>query len=237
MKRSKFAGLALMGAAPFLLTACGGSPDPTPRTSVANHAAAARADCPPAAVPQPTAAPQPVASLNADYSSVEQCIAGKMFTPEYCRAEYDKALVTHQQSAPRFNDMGSCEAQFGAHNCQSVRQSKGNSWFVPAMAGFVLGQVVAEHREKNRYYNNGGGYYNYVRREPESSPLTTGSHLSTGAFQSTKRPATPPPPPTTSKPVTAKKPATPPPPPPAKVATRSTGGFGSQAAARSSWGS
>lgn len=183
MKRSKFAGLALMGAAPFLLTACGDS--------------------------------EPETQQNA-FTSVEECIQSKVFTPETCRSEYDKAVQAHQAQAPRFVDRAACETQYGASNCQIVRHSDGTSWFVPAMAGFMIGQMIANRqREDPSYYGGGGGYYGSYRSEPlyrdradrtawRTSDNRTVTRSSSGS---------------------------------SKAVTLSRGGFGSQAAARGGWGS
>lgn len=183
MKRSKFAGLALMGAAPFLLTACSDEPE---------------------------------VQQNA-FTSVEECIQAKVFTPEACRSEYDKAVQSHQAQAPRFADQNACETQYGASNCQVVRHSDGTSWFVPAMAGFMIGRMMDRGREDQMYYGGGGGYYggSYYRSQPlyrdradRATWRTSDNYTVTRAGDGSS-----------------------------KAVTQSRSGFGSQAAARGSWGS
>jgi uncharacterized protein YgiB involved in biofilm formation len=77
------------------------------------------------------------------YSTVQECIAGGVYTEQYCRTSFDEALSRHPQVAPRYNARAECEADFGPDRCdyRPVRDSGGSFW-MPMMAGFMLGQAL-----------------------------------------------------------------------------------------------
>lgn len=172
MKRSKSIGLSLMGTVPFLLTAC-------------DQAA------PPAA--QGLQLPA--------YGSVDECVQAGIFTRQACEDGMQAAQQAHLAEAPRFDSAADCERQYGAANCQLV-QTGSDSWFMPAMAGFMMGQALANNR----------GYYGGMYR---GEPLYRDRHGRGGWRTADNRPVAQ----------------------PDKAISRSRGGFGSQAAARGSWGS
>ncbi len=84
MKRSKFAGLAMMGAAPFLLIACDSQP------------------------PAQEQAIGPVQAATA-YRSVDECIAEGIYTEKACTDAFNAA----QQQLPRFPSAHDCETMYG----------------------------------------------------------------------------------------------------------------------------
>lgn len=183
MKRTKRAGLTLMGAAPFLFTACGGGEPPLSAPATA-------------------------------FNSVEECIQSQTLTPDACKAQYDEALQSHQQQAPRFLSRDACETQYGAEACQTFQGSDGTNWFIPAMAGFMVGQALADRRDDHRY-SGFGSSYGY-----RSEPLyRDNSHR--GAWRTPD-----------NRTITSSRPGA-----PVTAVTPSRGGFGSQAAARGTWGS
>ncbi len=74
-----------------------------------------------------------------------------------CDAAYAEARTEHLKSAPAFASRESCEEKFGAANCswqeanvspdqiQEQRQggaSSGSGWFMPLMAGYLIGNVL-----------------------------------------------------------------------------------------------
>jgi uncharacterized protein YgiB involved in biofilm formation len=77
------------------------------------------------------------------FGSVEQCmLAGNPKAD--CDAAAEKVAADHQASAPRYSDPKSCEAMHGAGNCEPRRSSSGvGDVFMPAMAGFMLGQALS----------------------------------------------------------------------------------------------
>ncbi|MQP64401.1 DUF1190 domain-containing protein [Niveispirillum sp. SYP-B3756] len=95
------------------------------------------------------------------FPSVQACETE--FSVEECNAAFEQSRQLHQQNAPRFNDMNSCEAQMGAGACQStvVAQPDGSvsNVFVPALMGFMLARALQP--QSNYGYIGGGsrGYY------------------------------------------------------------------------------
>lgn len=77
------------------------------------------------------------------FGSVEQCmLAGNPKAD--CDAAAAKVASDHLASAPRYTDPKSCEAMHGAGNCEPRRSSSGlGDVFMPAMAGFMLGQALS----------------------------------------------------------------------------------------------
>lgn len=179
MKRSKLVGLALMGSAPVLLTAC--------------------------SEPAPPEVPA--------YGSVDECVQGGIFTRQACESGQAAAMQAHLNQAPRFANQSTCEQEYGANNCQQVQAPGGGSWFMPAMAGFIVGNMLAD-RDRDRGYYYGGGYYGGYRGKPLYRDRYGSGQWRTSDGM------------TIDKGGYGKQ----------KAITSSRGGFGSQAAARGSWG-
>jgi len=77
------------------------------------------------------------------FGSVEQCMLAGNAKAD-CDAAAEKVAADHQASAPRYTDPKSCEAMHGAGNCEPRRSSSGiGDVFMPAMAGFMLGQALS----------------------------------------------------------------------------------------------
>ncbi|HEV2549573.1 MAG TPA: DUF1190 domain-containing protein [Stellaceae bacterium] len=76
----------------------------------------------------------------AAYENVGQCTAdGK--SREACERAFAQASDEHQKSAPHYARREDCEAEFGSGACTTLPGSPGSaagSFFVPAMAGFLL---------------------------------------------------------------------------------------------------
>ena len=150
MKRSKFAGLALMGAAPFLLVAC--------------------------AEPQGTAA-------TTAYKSVQDCVDDGIFTRNACSDLYAHA----RESAPQFSSANECQSAYG--NCEQVVTREGNSVFMPAMMGFMVGQMLSGGNRtvinQPIYHDrhNRGNWGTAVERSRKQMPAaaTTGSRRGFGS--------------------------------------------------------
>src|SRR5262249_44622561 len=60
---------------------------------------------------------------------------------------YSEAATVDERAAPRYTSLADCVAEFGAGSCHSITPSSGSasitSIFVPAMAGFLIGNAVA----------------------------------------------------------------------------------------------
>ncbi|WP_105101439.1 DUF1190 domain-containing protein [Microbulbifer pacificus] len=77
------------------------------------------------------------------YSSPEECSAGGWNT-EQCEAEYAKAKALHPQVAPKYVSKEECEADFGDGKCETAPQqtASGHSFFMPMMMGYLAGQMM-----------------------------------------------------------------------------------------------
>ena len=71
------------------------------------------------------------------YSSVEACRIEQ--PPDDCAKAFADAEQEHEKSAPRLVSQAACEAQYGG--CSALHDAAGD-WFIPAMAGFMLGHAL-----------------------------------------------------------------------------------------------
>lgn len=146
-------------------------------------------------------------------NSVDDCRAQQVDMAQ-CEAAYREAQAKHAQVAPRFEDAVQCETDFG--NCEVV-QEQGRTYYVPPMGGFLLGYML------------GGGLSNAgARPVAGGAPLyreyRSGGYVNAGGDVVSRQ----------TGPVTGRRGsiAT-----PARAITVSRAGFGSRAAARSTFGS
>ncbi len=98
------------------------------------------------------------------FTSVDQCVESGM-DRQVCQAGYQDAMRAHLTTAPRFNGMAACEAEYGSGQCaeQSASAAPNNtggsgSFFVPFLAGYMLSSAL----------NNIGDYNVYRRRQEEN---------------------------------------------------------------------
>ena len=139
MKRSRSVALtSLMAGTSLSLAACGDEAPATPQWIDPPAATAA-------AEPQPQT-----------YASLDECKAAGDFAPDACDQAWAAAQTDNEANAPRFNDQPTCEEQFGEGNCVP-RGSGVNSFFVPLLTGFVIGQVLDDIGDSRRY--RGRPYY------------------------------------------------------------------------------
>jgi uncharacterized protein YgiB involved in biofilm formation len=96
------------------------------------------------------------------YASVAECQAANQVPDSTCQDAYRNALTNHEQAAPRFATQPLCEDEFGQNQCQQ-RVAGGNSYWMPMLGGFMVGQALANG---NRYRYGGlyrsrrsGGWY------------------------------------------------------------------------------
>jgi uncharacterized protein YgiB involved in biofilm formation len=131
MKRSQKIKLSLMVPVGMLLTACGSdAPPPAPEVKLDNAKA---------------------------YKSVEDCINGGIYTETACTMAYEEAMA----NTPKFQGKSAkamCEEEYGTGNCETRTDSDGNDWFMPAMMGYMVGNMMSG--------NSYSGYNNRVIYEP-----------------------------------------------------------------------
>jgi uncharacterized protein YgiB involved in biofilm formation len=80
----------------------------------------------------------------AAYESVQQCTADGR-PRDACERAFAQANEEHQKSAPHYARREDCEAEFGVSACSAVPGAPGSSagsFFVPAMAGFLLANAL-----------------------------------------------------------------------------------------------
>jgi len=155
------------------------------------------------------------------FSSVTECVAAGESRSE-CENAYAQARSADNDSAPRFDSQALCEQEFGSNQCEQ-RTSSGNSFWVPLLAGFVIGNVIddidIDGRKRRRYaplYRSSAGtwYHGGAAYGPLSRRSGGGYAFSRGGFD---RPV--------SAPRTYSR---------SDVASR--GGFGGRSSSSSSWG-
>ncbi|MFN4262437.1 MAG: DUF1190 domain-containing protein [Thioalkalivibrionaceae bacterium] len=65
--------------------------------------------------------------------------------PDECQQAWNAAKEQHTRGAPRYVDRNECEADFGAEACEPApERHAGGSYFMPMMAGFLMGQMMGQ---------------------------------------------------------------------------------------------
>ena len=75
---------------------------------------------------EPVASVAPIAQSGVQtfaYKSVQECVDGKVFTPEYCETGFREAKEAHVKLAPRYATKADCEADFGEGKCDVAPQA------------------------------------------------------------------------------------------------------------------
>lgn len=151
------------------------------------------------------------------FVNAEQCAAFSN-PPEACAAEFAKAKEIHQQIAPKYLTLADCENDFGSGNCEIGQQNDNantnasSGSFMPMMMGFMAGQMLGNLQSSHKKYAHTQPLYK--SKDDRQNYRTAHNYpvASSAGFTSVKPSA-----------VQIK---------PAGVVKR--GGFGAQAAARSS---
>ncbi|HYG06203.1 MAG TPA: DUF1190 domain-containing protein [Stenotrophomonas sp.] len=73
---------------------------------------------------------------------------------QQCLAAYDQAVAAHQRSAPRFETRYQCDEQFGS--CTAVTGDNGQQTWIPPMGGFLLGYALGNMTGNRAVYSTGG---------------------------------------------------------------------------------
>ena len=146
------------------------------------------------------------------YRSIDDCNDSNPGQKEACQLAFENAEKEAERTAPKYRSQRDCEDEFGYDRCR--RHSSSSGVFMPMMAGFMIGRML-----------NGGRYsYNpmftsYSRHSPYYGNWVGADGRDYGSrYNSRVR---------TKKSTFDKKPTV--------TKTMSRGGFGSRAAAASSW--
>lgn len=160
------------------------------------------------------------------FKDVDDCVSSKAMTEDQCKNAFKAADEENVKNGPKYNSRELCEQEYGAGQC-NPRTVAGHSEsvFMPMMTGFMAAQVLNSINNGNGNCNAMNNYCNPVAPQPlyrssrdYSTYRTQGGYsvpaVSNGSSISARS-------------VSVK--------PSVATSVNSTGGFGSQAAARSSW--
>ncbi len=90
------------------------------------------------------------------YQSLQQCISEGKVSVDVCRTTYEQVLEAQERLAPHYGSLAECAQQFGDDQCRQVAQSSGDHWFMPALAGFLIGRALDTNRGPGYVYGWNG---------------------------------------------------------------------------------
>jgi len=147
------------------------------------------------------------------YTSLQECLQQQLGEAQMCHAAFQEALQEAEQTAPKYASQADCEYDFGEQQCVT-QQRQGGSWFMPAMAGFMMGRALSGGDRVAPLYQS-----SQLRSPVHGKWVTSDGKVVANADQRQARVS-----PDSFRPK------------PMSARPLSRGGFGNQAAARSSWG-
>ncbi len=156
------------------------------------------------------------------YSDIADCISKNPDQVDVCESAYNDAVNVAQESGPKYTSLEACTYDFGNRNCVPYQADSGQNWFIPAVAGFMLAEVIDEVGDafERRRYRSAPLYTSYSRYSPFYGQWSSvdGHTYGTSRYGKIKVSDN------------AFKPK------PKITRTISRGGFGSTVAAKSNWG-
>jgi uncharacterized protein YgiB involved in biofilm formation len=155
----------------------------------------------------------PQAQTTLAYQGLTQCISDGKVSADICEKAYADAVQAQYRDGPRYDSLADCQEQYGYDQCHHIQTSSGG-WFMPALAGFMIGRALSHHDSYNYGYGYGGGGgfgQPLYRTRGDRAEWRTASGERFGA--SARGPYSP-----------------------SVAETLSRGGFGMSSAARTSWG-
>lgn len=111
------------------------------------------------------------------FTSVSDCAASG-FSRLVCEEEFDRAAAAHLQTAPRFDDLSACEAEFGDGRCNELPQiaeagtdgeaatdeaQPRGSFFAPFLTGYLVSSALSR-------VSTARGYAGYYANNPSYRP-------------------------------------------------------------------
>lgn len=157
----------------------------------------------------------PVAGEGQFFRDPSEC--RKVLDAATCDSQFAAAQKEHVRTAPKFNTLQQCEAQFGASNCtaaptpdgaqagsttpsqgqgQQTAQSGSGSFFMPLMLGYLGGQMMSRmgqpaqpvYRDaQNRAYSGGASGRSIGTWNPSGGSVATPASARSDAASSTRR--------------------------------------------------
>jgi uncharacterized protein YgiB involved in biofilm formation len=102
---------------------------------------------------------------------------------EQCEQVFNSAQMDHLATAPRFDGLAQCEADFGAGNCEPAPENRvaeeqpnepsqagfGGGWFMPMMMGYMMGNMIG-----GRSLRQTPVYSSSARNSPINNKIVTG---------------------------------------------------------------
>ena len=78
------------------------------------------------------------------FNNQTECAASNLSTAEQCNAEFAAASALHSEVAPKYANLAECEADFGAGKCEGGRAENASSggFFMPLMMGYMMGNML-----------------------------------------------------------------------------------------------
>ncbi|PTV97473.1 uncharacterized protein YgiB involved in biofilm formation [Rhodobacter aestuarii] len=88
------------------------------------------------------------------FPDLQSCLdatgSGSLFSADDCRKGFEEAQALNAETAPRYDSLEVCEAQYGEGNCGSEQQVTGGSGmgsiFMPLLAGYLMGNMLGGGR-------------------------------------------------------------------------------------------
>ncbi len=80
------------------------------------------------------------------FKDVASCTQKNPTQTVECERSYNQAVTKAASSAPKYATQADCSAEFGDRNCVPYRGPTGQSWFMPALGGFLFGQMLSNNR-------------------------------------------------------------------------------------------
>ncbi|SHI19681.1 DUF1190 domain-containing protein [Ferrimonas marina] len=135
-------------------------------------------------------APAPKQEEAQIYRNAEECKQVYPDQPALCDQVFGSAQVDHLATAPRFDGLAQCEADFGVGNCEPAPEntqafnnpdaaaasepgqqyaSGGGGWFMPMMMGYMMGSMMG-----NRAPRQAPVYSSSAPNSPIRDKLVTG---------------------------------------------------------------
>lgn len=104
------------------------------------------------------------------FPDLQSCLssagAGSLFSEQDCRTAFDEAVALNAETAPRYDSLEVCEAQYGVGNCGAEAQATqggSGSIFMPLLAGYLIGNMLGGGRgvaAQPLYRTSNGGFTN-----------------------------------------------------------------------------
>lgn len=151
------------------------------------------------------------------FKTLDECKTTYPDLSAQCDMAFNEALKKAEDTAPKYKTIEDCIIDFGPERCTPYKSADGNSWFMPAMAGFMLARAL----DDNRRYNTAPMFTSSINSSPYYNRWTTVDGNTYGDYRNRQV--------RTNTDVFR--------PQPRITKTIERGGFGSKAAAASGWGS